>query len=789
MWSTRFFVIWCWMVVGMYAGSYPSFHQMTEVKGLVNELKALERSSNGLLEMGTYINIRGEARGESAQWCGDRFGRIKIFIPPGLGRADVSIVFRPNSSHYVLWRFVPIGSKEEIDWTSVGEKRKFYTTHQVPIINVATVFIWNDRRLKYYKDINEFKGGWLYLQIIQASKFLDSHFGHVSSPSAQVIVSYYYDENKKEIIDNWLKNTFFSSNGDPIDGFETITEKMRYCSNYGKKETIHGVIKSDITGYELFYGISPDPNEPKLTVQADKTSLNISKTVTLTSILTTQEASLDGINVEINQNTTTGVLLENHIQSSCATFAQANGTDDHARGQLIYSDNGVNWYDNPNDEAIADNVRYIGYLLSGSYPKASKAKLSVKFNISRECRESLKDTATLRYMLNGEEKNIQKILTLPYGTASSSSSYQSASTISGGYNGGGGSGTISSGTDDSWSGYGSTTDESNHEQELCQERGGRWVDNVCLDAKVESSASISSSSAQSSWSSVATQSSDESNHEQELCQERGGRWVDNVCLDAKVESSASISSSSAQSSVFSAKGERSFVDAEEIVVALAQKEYPINGYFVHYGSGPFDWFYYSLKTGSIYKLDGMKSNGYFKWTPLTQYFSGTEIRGGKLILGEVKFTRDLDTRTSNIIRAIQKQKEYPINGYFVHYGSGPFDWFYYSLKTGSIYKLDGMKSNGYFKWTPLTQYFSGIQVKNGTIIKIGEAYIGQELQKKKEACENILHGQWVQDNSRWMCIVEEGSVDRSSSSSSRFASSSSMSLTSNSIGAFPNISE
>ena len=222
----------------------------------------------------------------------------------------------------------------------------------------------------------------------------------------------------------------------------------------------------------------------------------------------------------------------------------------------------------------------------------------------------------------------------------------------------------------------------------------------------------------------------------------------------------------------------------KVVKLLAHKEFPINGYFVHYGSGPFDWLYRSRNTGGIYKLDGMRSDGYFKWTPLTQYFSGTQIRGGKLILGKVKATKDLGTRALTIIRAIQKQDSYPINGYFVHYGSGPFDWLYRSRNTGGIYKLDGMRSDGYFKWTPLTQYFSGIEVKNDDTIKIGEALINQELQKKKEACENILHGQWVQDNSRWMCVIKEHTSSESSlssGSSSSFSSSSSSSYLSSSV--------
>ncbi len=831
------------------AGYYPSIHQLTKTKkGLINELKEMVRK--GYTSIGdVYIDIQDDAAHHKDTWCGRRFNRIKIYIPPGLKHAKVFVVMRPNSSIFILKKFIPEGRPVEqvIDWTKLeSDWRYFYAARQKSIGNVGIILDWRYGKEKYFKDMDVFRGGWLYVQLIQASQFLDSYFGHISSPSAQVIVEYEYDPKHKQILDEWLKNTKFNTNGDPVDRFDTIEEKVRYCSDFGKAEKIRGIKDSDITGYELFYGVAPDPYTPKYAIEADKASIRGGESVTLTSTLVTREASLEGISVEINQNTTTGVLLENRIESSCATFAQANGEDDYAQGKLIYSDNGANWYDNPNDEAIADNIRYIGYLLSGSYPKASKARLSVKLNISSDCSESLKDTATLHYMMDGEEKSIRKTLTLPYGTASSSSSSESAPpSNSGGYSGGGnsggGSGTISSGAGDGWNGYGSTSDESNHERELCQARGGRWVDNVCLDAKTGSSSSSSFSSAQSSWSSAAAQNGDESNHERELCQARGGRWVDNVCLDAKTGSSSSSSSSSIESSSAASQSNEQKIcqerggrwvdnvclDAgssssssasskeseepatptriEKVVATLAKKELPVRGYFVHYGSGAFDWIYRS-SGGGLYKLEGMDENGYFQWTPLTKYFTSTEVREGKLILGEAKITRDLDTRALNTIRAIRSNDSYPINGYFTNYGDGAFDWAY--VMGDKIYKLDGMDENGYFKWLPLTDYFEGIEVQDYTKIKIGENRIEKELRERKEKCEND-GGQWKQEEGRWMCIWEEkiviSSSTSSNSSSSSFSSSSSVQSSSssstssiasssstantsnNGTGAFPNL--
>ena len=226
---------------------------------------------------------------------------------------------------------------------------------------------------------------------------------------------------------------------------------------------------------------------------------------------------------------------------------------------------------------------------------------------------------------------------------------------------------------------------------------------------------------------------------------------------------------------------------------------------MHYGTGAFDWIYYS-SSGSLYKLEGMDEQGYFRWTSLTEYFIGTQVRDGELILGETKVTRDLDTRVLNTIRAIQSNNSYPIDGYFANYGGDAFDWVY--VMGDKIYKLDGMNEDGYFKWIPLTDYFDGVEVQNYTKIKIGENRIETEQREKKEACENILGGRWVQDGDRWMCIMEEtdsssstsssSSISFNSSSSSIYSSSSSSTssisssssaanTSGNDTGAFPNL--
>ena len=732
----------------LHAEYYPSYHQLAPTKGLVNELK------NFLIKGWTYYNesirftVRGEAQKHGTDsWCGDTFNRLKVYAPRGIKKVYITMTPIPNSSYFVLAKFIPANKflppNYTIDWTDAVDTRNTDNTDYFddrPFIIHARhggiLFEW-----PRYRDtldpqtLENFPGGWLYLQIIQASLFVNSQFGHIDNPTMGFAVKYYYDQTYQNSLTKWLKETKFDPRTrDPIDGFSSIEEKSRQCGNFGSKSFIQGIQYSDRTGYELMFGIQRDPNLPLLNVTANKTTVKTGDFINFHIEAKSGNKSLDGItnivDVEFNQNETvakTGVLLKGDL--GCMKLQQVDASDDLQRGVLLYSDNGNNWYKDKNNPIIMNNIRYVGYFIEDNFDANKKIVLDLQVKVDDDsC--SLANSFILHYMFNGEEKTLTKsvLLSRPSANSTGGSSYT------------GGSGSIG-GTIDGGNSYGG-------------------------DGLGNSSSSASGGKSQA----------------QIYCESHGGRWADGTCLSGSGRATESSSQSFSSSS--SIKNEKTSIDVEGIVTTLAQKEYPIDGYFIHYGSGPFDWLYYSQNTGGIYKLDGMRSDGYFQWTPLTQYFDGTHIRDGKLILGNVKVTRDLDTRALNIIRAIQTQDSYPIDGYFIHYGSGPFDWLYYSQNTGGIYKLDGMRSDGYFQWTPLTQYFDGIEIKNGDTIKIGEALIDQELQKKKEACEKILHGQWMQDNGRWICIIEEHTSRESflsSGSSNSFSSSSSSSYSSSSV--------
>ncbi|SMC08475.1 BspA family leucine-rich repeat surface protein [Nitratiruptor tergarcus] len=61
--------------------------------------------------------------------------------------------------------------------------------------------------------------------------------------------------------------------------------------------------------------------------------------------------------------------------------------------------------------------------------------------------------------------------------------------------------------------------------------------------------------------------------------------------------------------------------------------------------------------------------------------------------------------SEDIINQVGKKANYPIDGYFVHYGSGAYDWIYNPRGTNGLYKLEGLDQNGYFRWTNLSASF------------------------------------------------------------------------------------
>jgi len=142
------------------------------------------------------------------------------------------------------------------------------------------------------------------------------------------------------------------------------------------------------------------------------------------------------------------------------------------------------------------------------------------------------------------------------------------------------------------------------------------------------------------------------------------------------------------------------VDADdaikEVIAQKVQKDvqgrsFAIDGYFIHYGQGAYDWIYVSKSGKIVARLAGM--NGKFlKWDPLlVNAFDKIEVNGGYIHFGQ----------SSDPFGQIFADKTLRIDGYFTHYASGAFDWIYVTTNTHHPYKFEGLGYEGQFLWVLL----------------------------------------------------------------------------------------
>ena len=380
--------------------------------------------------------------------------------------------------------------------------------------------------------------------------------------------------------------------------------------------------------------------------------------------------------------------------------------------------------------------------------------------------------ASIKYARGGAEKNVQTSIAITVNNSTTTNVGNASTGISGGgsgtTSGSGNSGNNSGGGGDDASYYGGNQQSTNTNttnavksdaRKDCENDGGRWVDGTCLRSTSNNSSSSSSSS--------TTNANIVKSDAQKDCERDGGRWVDGTCLRSTSNNSSSSSSSSSYSSSSSVGDTAKHI--LEVVQKIAQKRFPVKGYFVHYAPGIFSWAYKSAK-GGFYKLEGMDEKGFLVWKSLRKYFPHVHVKNDQLILGEPEINRDVDTRDLAIIRAIKAHDTYKVNGYFTHYASGPFDWAYVINEKNKIYKLDGMKKDGQFKWLPLTDYVEGVKVEGYKEIEIGKP---SPLAK----CLT-LGGEW--DTEDELCIIHEKDFSNhtSSVSSSKSSMSSSQAQTS-----------
>ncbi|BCD68940.1 S8 family serine peptidase [Nitratiruptor sp. YY09-18] len=141
---------------------------------------------------------------------------------------------------------------------------------------------------------------------------------------------------------------------------------------------------------------------------------------------------------------------------------------------------------------------------------------------------------------------------------------------------------------------------------------------------------------------------------------------------------------------------------EEVIRQRVQREvvgkaFVVAGYFLHIGPGKFDWIYVSSDFAFVGKLEGMDENGYLRWrvlhSPQRRGFDTIALNGSFITFGNTLQTDPLYDRLAN--------RSLNINGDFVHYGDGAYEWIYRDRSSLKSFKLEKLSYDGSFLWIPL----------------------------------------------------------------------------------------
>lgn len=161
----------------------------------------------------------------------------------------------------------------------------------------------------------------------------------------------------------------------------------------------------------------------------------------------------------------------------------------------------------------------------------------------------------------------------------------------------------------------------------------------------------------------------------------------------------------------------SLSNADEVAktkLILSNKTFAINGSFVKYGPDAFDWVYVTSDSDFVGKLEGLnEETGYFDWkiihTKENPAFNDIYFYENKIIFGSV---RPEYTEYRDIALNFDRSMQY-IDGYFLQFNAGAFDWVYTTSYTNCVNKLNGLDGDKtYISWSPLQTNKEGFSFIN-----------------------------------------------------------------------------
>ncbi|SMC08472.1 PQQ-binding-like beta-propeller repeat protein [Nitratiruptor tergarcus] len=152
-----------------------------------------------------------------------------------------------------------------------------------------------------------------------------------------------------------------------------------------------------------------------------------------------------------------------------------------------------------------------------------------------------------------------------------------------------------------------------------------------------------------------------------------------------------------------------FVKTLAYLDKLANRSFPLQGYFIHYGPGAYDWLYITANKSLVAKLEGLDAQGYFQWSILSRYITNVSVT--QRANNDVRIQLQVKAGSPGYLQQMHA-KEYRVDGFFFNFGSGAYDWVYLANNMHTLVKLEGIDTTGYFMWENIGDYFTGFDYHN-----------------------------------------------------------------------------
>lgn len=732
---------------------YTSIHQTRDIYGnlgLQNQAIAAAKLGRGYaITYNVPLNVDAK-NDDNGNFCANTWKSFKLYIPGGTTLGKVSFVSFPNSNYRIDYR---LGSGK-IDHTqdnlainsNVVDKSLTATIHAKE--GVGSIYIDKTALKKIGND-----GSWMYINIVRDLYHYPESNDRITNTSSYVTVTYYLTIKDLTVFNQWLDKTYFLSNGDPIERNPNLIVKNNSCS-YGISESPFTITQGVSTTYDGKLTFVPAGSSPKEVCENTGKYYDEVNTKCITyaekncagTWLSTENRcqTQDELNCKnradfswyiagkiclkddetlIATSSTYGLNISNFLanEEGWRTKLTVNNTNTSSRNIVkikISNDNNVELL-SVNAEILASDVwsaniyKYRGeiYVANESnnsiYASVKTTSVSGLINIEVSNGFSLSDV--------NSRVNIKKDIQLvPPVVESDHSAEQIACesssnkkwddeinrcTI------------ISTGSSSSSPVYVTPTTGSNSNNEItqCTAKGRVW-DYEINRCTIPSTGSSSSAYSYEKSSTTVTSS------EEEECVAQGKEWNSEInrCTIPSKGTTGTVDLSDEKS------------DVEIIGEFVEGKTYPIDGYFIHYNTGSYDWVYVSASGELVAKLTGINDKNNITWDILK--YKETNLISAEFLndLTQIRFvaTESLPGEKSGIVNELA-ESTFNVTGYFIHYDkTDSYGWIYTSVSGKTVGKLKGLNKNtGNMTWIYLenggADIFSEIDVSDRKNVLFG----------------------------------------------------------------------